>query len=123
MARFVCPACSNKELTIILSLELPPGPEDDELTLQAVECGRCAFGGIAVYRESRRGALDSESWYHTGYELEPHDLVKIQKAIASCASPDDRRCECKAHKSLAGMDWAAPARAFTVKRQFNMDLL
>ncbi len=122
MASFVCSACGTGNLRIVLFIELPPSGDDDEITLQIIQCTACGFQGMAIYRESRHGAMDSESWSHTGYELLPPDLERLRSAILSCTAPDDSRCECEAHKSVAGIDWTVPARAFSVRRQFNMDL-
>jgi hypothetical protein len=122
MPNFMCPACASAHLQIQSSIELPPSGADDEIAVQTVECGACRFAGIAVYRESRHGALDSESWNHTGFELEPGDLEKLLTTILSCSTPQDRRCRCEAHKELANEDWVAPARRFTVRREFKMDL-
>lgn len=38
-------------------------------TLQVLECAGCGFHALAVYRESRHGALDSEAWRHEGYRV------------------------------------------------------
>ncbi len=66
---FQCPECSTKTLKITHKLELPPDSRSDEITLQIIECSGCGFGGIAVYEESRRGALDDDSFDHTGYRV------------------------------------------------------
>ena len=76
---FLCPECSSRSLNIILSLELPPDSRSDEITLQTVECSQCGFSGIAVYEESRRGALDSESVDHYSYRVGVDDLRALKK--------------------------------------------
>jgi len=102
---FVCPACSHHaSLKIVLSIELPPDSRSDEITLQVVQCSDCAFAGIAVYEESRRGRLDSESLHHTGYYVNKNDLRELRKAIRSCPEPRNPRCQCPTHRTLGKTD-------------------
>jgi hypothetical protein len=104
---FVCPDCSRRgSLKITLSIELPPDSRSDEITLQIVDCSDCGFEGIAVYEESRRGALDSESFSHTGYRLSKSELANLGKAIRSCPDRKNRRCRCPAHRRLSRTDAA-----------------
>lgn len=104
---FVCPECSRHgSLNIVLSIELPPDSRSDEITLQIVECSDCQFAGIAVYEESRRGPLDSESFHHTGYHLSKSQLRDLRKAIRSCPDRTNWRCRCPAHKMLSQTDGA-----------------
>jgi len=102
---FVCPKCSHHgSLKIVLSIELPPDSRSDEITLQIVECSDCRFAGIAVYEESRRGPLDSESFDHTGYYASRDKLRDLGKAIRSCPEPRNPRCQCPAHQTLGKTD-------------------
>ena len=65
---FLCPACDAAGgLKITRRLELPPDSRSDEITLQIVRCRRCNFEGLAIYEESRRGALGDEAVDHRGY--------------------------------------------------------
>ncbi len=109
---FACPECSDQSsLGIQNSLELPPDADWDEVALQVIRCGNCAFFGLAVYRESRRGALDREIIHHTGYRLPPEQAAQIARQIASCPKPSDRDCGCRSHLRLSGVNesgrWAA----------------
>ena len=122
MPNFVCPACGKEELELILSLELPPGADDDELSLQTLRCRSCDLHGIAVYRENRRGALDSESWSHTGYAIDRDALEKLRTIILACPSPENRLCPCKAHSGLAKLNWSSRNRDLQVLREFEMKL-
>lgn len=72
-AKFICPACKEKSLAIIKSLDLGPDKRSDEVAIQCVECQNCEFKGIAIYEESRRGA--SESINHYGYKI---NAIKYQ---------------------------------------------
>jgi hypothetical protein len=99
-----CPECTNRSLNIVLSLELPSDSRSDEITLQIVDCRRCAFGGLAVYEESRRGALDSDSFDHTGYRIAAPDLAAVRKLMQRCPRPKDPRCRCAAHRRLGNRD-------------------
>ena len=104
---FVCPECSRHgSLKITLSIELPPDSRSDEITLQTVECSDCGFAGIAVYEESRRGALGSESFHHTGYHLSKSELRDLRQAIRSCRDRRNWRCRCPAHRTLSRTDAA-----------------
>jgi len=101
---FVCPQCSVKSLKVASKIELPSDSRSDEITLQIVLCSRCGFAGLAVYEESRRGALGSESFDHTGYRVSVDDLRRVKRAIERCPKPRDRRCKCSAHCELGSKD-------------------
>ena len=104
---FLCPECSRRgSLKIALSIELPPDSRSDEITLQTLECSDCGFEGIAVYEESRRGSLGSESFSHTGYHLSKGELGNLRKAIRSCPDRKNWRCRCPAHRRLSRTDAA-----------------
>lgn len=102
---FLCPECATpKSLRIVLKLELPSDSRSDEITLQVIECSRCDFAGIAVYEESRRGALGDESFDHTGYRVRTKVLKALKKAIRQCPEPNNWRCECSTHRTLGRKD-------------------
>ena len=101
---FVCPECSVKSLKITSRIELPADSRSDEIALQIVRCEGCGFAGIAVYEESRRGALGSESFDHTGYHVSADDLKWVKRAIERCPKPRNRRCMCSAHRELGSKD-------------------
>jgi Zn ribbon nucleic-acid-binding protein len=102
---FLCPACSRHgTLSIKRRIELPPDSRSDEIALQIVECSDCGFAGIAVYEESRRGPLGTETFHHTGYRLTRNDLRALRKAIRSCPDPTNSRCPCPAHQRLSQTD-------------------
>jgi hypothetical protein len=91
-------------LRIQQRIELPPDSRSDEIALQIVGCERCGFEGIAVYEESRRGALDDDSFDHTGYRVSAHDLTQIRRVILRCPKPRDPRCTCTSHRKLGSRD-------------------
>ncbi len=99
----ICPECQSQALTIERSLELPPDGDNDEITLQTVACAHCGFQALALYRESRRGALDSESWVHEGLRVSPEDFQAISDMIEGCPQPAERRCHCLTHQRLGRM--------------------
>jgi hypothetical protein len=102
---FRCPECSTpKSLKIAHSLELSLDSRSDEITLQIVECSRCHFAGIAVYEESRRGALDDESFHHTGYHVDADDLRALKAMLVRCPDPRNHRCRCAAHRKYGRQD-------------------
>jgi hypothetical protein len=102
----VCPECTSASLNITTRLELPPDIRSDEITLQIVRCLACGFSAAAVYQESRRGPLDSESVDHAGYRLPAGELGDLQRLMQSCPQPDNWRCDCKAHRRLGVRDGA-----------------
>lgn len=105
---FTCPECSaSQSLRITSKLELPADSRSDEITLQVVECSGRGFPGIAVYEESHRGALDDDSFEHTGYRVDAGDLEALRAAIRACPSPENPRCECSAHRKYGRRDATA----------------
>jgi hypothetical protein len=102
---FTCPRCHGSgTLGITHRLELPPDARSDEITLQVIRCSGCRFEGLAVYEESRRGALDNESYSHTGYEADRAALSAFKKAVRRCPSRGDPRCTCAAHETYGQRD-------------------
>lgn len=102
---FLCPECSTPgALNITSRLELPPDGWWDEITLQIVDCSQCGFAAVAVYRESRRGRLDSEAVNHDGYRLEAESVTMLRKMIEECPKPGDHACTCYSHRMLSGED-------------------
>ena len=102
---FVCPECMTRgTLKIAHSIELPSDSRSDEVAVQIVRCSRCQFHGVAVYEESRRGALDSESVDHRGYKVKAADLKSIMDKIKGCPNPKNARCRCPSHRSLGKKD-------------------
>lgn len=96
----ICPDCNSNALNISQSFELPPDSYNDEITLQVIECGQCGFHALAVYEESRHGALESESWRHEGYRVSEEDFQSVVNAIRQCPYPGDSDCECSTHQAL-----------------------
>jgi hypothetical protein len=102
---FRCPDCSAAGwMRITRAIELPPDNRSDEIMLQIVKCDRCRFEALAVYEESRRGALADESIDHRGYYVSKADLKAVKSRISKCPRPRDSRCLCQAHKQLGSKD-------------------
>jgi hypothetical protein len=102
---FQCPSClSSRSLGITSKIELPPDARWDEISLQVLRCSRCGFWSLAVYEESRRGALDSEIVHHMGYQVHDEDRVSIMHIIKKCPHPSNPRCNCSAHHKLGKKD-------------------
>lgn len=119
---FKCPACDAPKLEISFSMELPPQGDNDEITLQTLT--RCGFHGVAVYRESRHGSLDSESWSHDGYPIENEALERLCEALLLCPKPRDKRCPCPTHLAFAQQNWVDPAHlGIVTARRFAMRLV
>jgi hypothetical protein len=98
---FRCPHCAaSSGLEITDTIELPPDPQRDEMTFQVVACKACDFSGLAMYTESRRGALDAEAWEHTGYLASQEEVRQVRQAIRTCPRPMDSDCTCEAHKTM-----------------------
>ena len=112
---FACRACHAKAVTIDRVIELA-SDGDDELSLQTAACRACRAEYLAVYRESRRGALDRESWHHDAWAVASSVVRDAELAIAACPAPRDARCTCEAHRAygnggfralLVDADWFA----------------
>jgi hypothetical protein len=91
-------------MEVVGSLELPADSWWDEITLQALACTRCAFRGLAVYEESRRGALDSEAVNHRGHRVKGDAVTALLAGIAACPAPRDSSCRCAAHAKWGRAD-------------------
>jgi hypothetical protein len=117
-----CPNCENDALDAVFAMELPANSTDDETTLQTIHCANCGLSGIAVYRENRWGALDSDSWDYRGYQLSDESWQSLLEKIAQCPAPENRRCKCAVHSDLGGREsWINPAQnGLDVKREFAM---
>jgi len=111
-----CPECEAAALRIKEALELGPDARSDEVSLQIVRCGACGLETVAVYEESRRGALDREQVNHTAYPATDDAMAEIARLIRSCTRPKDGACRCGAHTRAreivrlrtgpSGIDWA-----------------
>lgn len=112
---FSCPECGTAgSLGIVQSIVLAPDSRSDDIILQLVRCRQCRFRAAAVYEESRRGRLDSESWEHIGYRLSSQELAELSAMMARCPSKKDSRCRCPAHQALGQRNdagrWQPPFR-------------
>lgn len=96
----ICPECQADALRVERAIELPSDAANDEITLQTVVCRQCGLQALAVYRESRRGALDSESWQHEGYRVRAADFKRVRQLIRRCPSPSNPRCGCAVHQQF-----------------------
>lgn len=110
---FICPNCGSPQaLRIENSITLPPDSRSDDIILQTVRCDLCRFRGAAVYEESRRGGMDSESWDHRGYILSEGDYERLSSLINSCPAKRNKNCACRVHKELGKKDqygrWQMP---------------
>jgi hypothetical protein len=93
---FYCPACKDKTLRIVKSIELGSDSRDDEYSLQAIQCGRCNCVGVSTYQESRRGA--EESWDHLGHKMDNIDYESFLQQLGKCTSPTKANCRCETHR-------------------------
>ena len=101
----VCPECSKAGwLKITANLELPYDSRSDEIALQIIKCMHCRFETIAVYEESRRGAMGEESIDHRAYYVKESDLEWVKKQMSYCPMPRNSRCLCKIHRKLGSKD-------------------
>jgi hypothetical protein len=122
---FVCPKCLGKgTLEIIQSIHLPPDSRSDDVVVQVLACTQCKYRGGAIYEESRRGGLETESWEHLGYVVNKVQLDALAALIAGCDEPQNPACPCQVHVLLGAVDnngrWKLPA-GFDRERSFVMD--
>ena len=101
---FVCPECHRPRLRIADRLELGSDSRSDDVSVQTVQCGGCRFEAIAIYEESRRGALDSEHFSHIGYRISPDGLNSLKSALQGCRNRRNSRCNCATHRALRRAD-------------------
>jgi len=97
---FQCPICHRNQLQIENSLELPPDCAWDEITLQVISCRYCRFRTLAVYKASRRGALDDETVHHYGFFMAPNSVREVAAMLQYCRQPRNARCQCAVHQAL-----------------------
>jgi hypothetical protein len=97
---FICPECLQNRLTITTRIELEGDSRSDDIALQLLDCASCGFNSIAVYEESRRGALDAESYDHYGYKISGEDFRSIQALLEPCSNLQRCDCTCPAHQRL-----------------------
>lgn len=72
-----CPACCVPSLRIRVSSELGPDGDDDERSVQALECDRCGLQGLGIYRESRRGSGGCEHVSHVCYRIDAQTFDEL----------------------------------------------
>jgi hypothetical protein len=102
---FVCPDCLRPgSLQIVQSIQLAPDGRADDIVVQVIACNQCAFKGLAVYEESKRGALDAEGWQHTGYRMAEAAIEAMRTAIGQCPDPTNAACQCATHSRLGQKD-------------------
>jgi hypothetical protein len=100
------------------ALELGSDDRSDEVTLQIVMCAGCGLESVALYEESRRGALDEEAVHHAAFPADEEALADVRSMIASCRDPEDADCGCRGHQRARemmedqfdppGIDWEDP---------------
>ena len=95
---FVCPQCGANGVKVVRSMNLPASERSDDIILQITQCNSCSFQGLALYEESRRGAMGSESWEHTGFWVLEPVIEKVEEIFSRCPDVQDKRCPCAAHK-------------------------
>ena len=101
---FLCPDCTRETLRIIKKIELPSDSRSDEISLQVIQCNKCGLLGVAIYEESRRGSLISESYSHIGYLLPEEIMDAVIQAIEKCPDVRNTRCKCSSHKYFHKLD-------------------
>lgn len=113
-----CPECGEARLRIEEAMELGADERSDEVALQIVLCAGCGFEAVAVYEESRRGALGEEAFRHNAFPTDERALGEIRSFIATCRDPRNPGCDCRGHQRAremvrdrtepVGVDWTRP---------------
>lgn len=117
---FTCPECETENaLQINQSLELAADARSDEIMLQVVECRQCSFTGLAVYEESRRGPLDSESYEHTGFRVAGTELEEVIQWVDACPEPTNHHCQCLVHREMNKKDDAGNWSGRSILRRYE----
>jgi len=105
---FYCRECNTlRSLKVVRRLEILRDARSDEITLQLVRCTKCGDTGVLVYEESRRGALDNESWSHTGYRVDTREWKIVEREFSRCPEPGNPRCACPIHQKYGSRDAGA----------------
>ena len=122
---YICPRCLGQgTLEINQSIHLPPDNRSDDVVVQILDCQSCQYRGGAIYQESRRGGLDTESWEHLGYVVNKVQLDALAALIAGCNDQQNPACPCQVHVLLGAADfngrWCLPS-GFDRQRSFTMD--
>ena len=92
----------------------------DEITVQIAECGSCGSQAVAIYEESRGGALSGESLAHRGYPLTQEKFQLLGDLFNQCPDRFKRACACPAHRELARQVSGADKSGFFQKEPFLM---
>ena len=118
---FTCPDCrTTGSLQIRQSLEIESDARSDEIMLQVVECRQCSFTALAVYEESRRGPLDSESYEHTGFRVAGTELEEVIQWVDACPEPTNHRCRCLVHREMNQKDDAGNWNGRNILRRYDV---
>jgi hypothetical protein len=121
----ICPECHSNRLRITRRLELAPDHRSDEIALQIINCEACGFRGIAIYEESRRGALGSGSWSHWGYPAKASALRVLEQKMRQCPQPRNPKCGCPVHQEFhragPGSDWTEVLPGVDWDKAFGID--
>jgi hypothetical protein len=100
-SRFRCPECGTRSLQLLASIELGPGRDDDERTVQSLRCERCGQRAVGIYTESR-GAEDSV--HHNGHRLDAETFEELHGRLSRCPKPREPGCSCEAHQAYRRVD-------------------
>jgi hypothetical protein len=92
-----CPRCSadlggleSRVATLCVS------SAGDEVIHSYWRCGACDRTAVESYRDRFMGDADIVAWTLTAAQGD--DVVRL---VATCPDPDDKRCDCPAHRALA----------------------
>jgi hypothetical protein len=97
---YVCPVCASPSFDIVLSIDLPPDGDSDDITLHLATCPGCSFDCLSQYEESRRGRLDSESWHQYWFRLPQEQHARLKALIEACPARRRPHCQCPTHALL-----------------------
>lgn len=77
-----------------------------------------------MYEEARRGALNTESWEHTGYRMGGDELAVLAESIRCCPDPKNPHCRCPVHIILGRRSFGrwVGLRGFDILDRFPMRL-
>lgn len=90
MATFNCTKCDNISLSIKHSVRVPPkNPMSKDELVQTIQCSSCDFKGMALYKESRAGAIDDDHLNHDGYELDEASFAYLDELLSNSAKAEE----------------------------------
>lgn len=91
MAKFWCPKTNGYTLEIVHSVSVTPtNPLSSDELIQTVQCSESGFRGIALYAESRAGALEDDAPNHDAFAVDDESYAAANELLEKIEQGDER---------------------------------